>query len=146
MPAYKQLKITPMQLYSWANEHVTGIKVMFVSKQDIAEHSLKIEPRLQNAKTVVGTKSYHRFVPLADNKLRMHHLSVDQIGTVVQVGVHASSVSINFPTQMELKPWMYVAVVYDNKWYVGCIADWSEQFEVNLHASVQYKEQFFLAN
>ena len=57
-----------MQLYSWANEHVTGIN-MFVSKQDIAEHSLKIEPRLQNAKTVVGTRSHHRFVPLADNKL-----------------------------------------------------------------------------
>ena len=45
--------LTPMQLYSWANEHVTGIKVMFVSKQDIAEQSLKIEPRFQNAKTVV---------------------------------------------------------------------------------------------
>ena len=33
----------------------------------------------------------------------MHHLSMDQIGTVVQVGVHASSISMNFPTQMELK-------------------------------------------
>ena len=32
---------------------------------------------------------------------------------------------MNFPTQMELKPGMYIAVVYDNKWYVGCIADWS---------------------
>ena len=36
---------------------------------------------------------------------------------------------MNFPTQMELKPGMYVAVVYDNEWYVGCIADRSEQFE-----------------
>ena len=92
MPACKQLKrdkfLTPMQLYSWANKHVTGI---FVSKQDIAEHSLKIEPRLQNAKTVVGTRSHHRFIPLADNKLRMHHLSMDQIGTVVQVGVHVET-------------------------------------------------------
>ena len=84
---------------------------MFVSKQDIAEHSLNIEPRLQMQKTVVGTRGHHRFVPLADNKLRMHHLSMDQIGIVVQVGVHASSVSMNFPTQMELKPGMYVAVV-----------------------------------
>ena len=31
--------LTPMQIYSWANDHVTGIEVMFVSKQDIAEHS-----------------------------------------------------------------------------------------------------------
>ena len=100
--------LTPMQLYSWANKHVTGI---FVSKQDIAEHSLKIEPRLQNAKTVVGTRSHHRFIPLADNKLRMHHLSMDQIGTVVQVGVHASSISMSFPIEMELKLEMYVAVI-----------------------------------
>ena len=50
--------LTPLQLYYWANEHVTGIKVMFVSKQNVAEHSLKIEPRLQNAKTV-GTRSHH---------------------------------------------------------------------------------------
>ena len=49
--------LTPMQLYCWANKHVTGI---FVSKQDIAEHSLKIEPRLQNAKTVVGTRSHQQ--------------------------------------------------------------------------------------
>ena len=71
--------LTPMQLYSWANQHVTGIKVMFVSKQDIAEHSLKIEPRFQNAKTAVGTRGHHRFVPLADNKLRMHRLSMEQL-------------------------------------------------------------------
>ena len=51
--------LTPLQLYYWANEHVTGIKVMFVSKQNVAEHSLKIEPRLQNAKTVVVTRSHH---------------------------------------------------------------------------------------
>ena len=53
---------------------------------------LKIEPRLQNAKTVVGTRSHHRFIALADNKLRMHRLSMDQIGTVVQVGAHMHSV------------------------------------------------------
>ena len=35
---------------------------------------------------------------------------MDQIGTVVQVGVHASSVSMNFPTQIELKPGMNVVV------------------------------------
>ena len=100
--------LTPMQLYSWTNHHVR-IKVMFVSKQDIAEHFLMI--RFQNAMTVVGTRCHHRFVQLADNKLQMHHLSVDQIGRVVQVGVHASSVSMNFPTQMELKPGVYVAVI-----------------------------------
>ena len=72
---------------------------------------MKIEPRLPSAKTVVGTRSHHRFIPLADNKLRMHHLSMDQMGTVVQVGVHASSISMNFPTQMELKLEMYVVVV-----------------------------------
>ena len=69
VPACKQLKrqiLTPMQLYSWANEHVTVIKVIFVN---IAERSLKIKPRLQNAETVVGTRGHHRFVPLADNKL-----------------------------------------------------------------------------
>ena len=36
---------------------------------------------------------------------------MDQIGTVIQVGVHASSVSMNFPTQMELTPGMYVTVI-----------------------------------
>ena len=97
------------------------------------------------AKTVVGTRSHHIFIPLADNKLRMHCVPMDQIGTGVQVGVHASSVSMNFPTQMELNPGMYIAVVYDNKWYVDCIADRSESFS-KLHASVQYKEQIFLAN
>ena len=44
--------------------------------------------------TVVGTRCHHRFVQLADNKLQMHHLSMDQIGRVVQVGVHASSVML----------------------------------------------------
>ena len=106
------------------NEHVTGFKVRFVSKQDIGEHSLKIEPRLQNAKTVVGTRGHHRFVSLADNKLRMHHLSMDQNGTVVQVGVHASSVSMNFSNGTETRD-----VCRGYKWYVGCIADWSEKIE-----------------
>ena len=36
---------------------------------------------------------------------------MDQSGTVVQVGVHASSISMNFPTQMELKLEMFVAVI-----------------------------------
>ena len=37
---------------------------------------------------------------------------------------------------------MYVAVFYDNKWHVGCIADQSEQFE-ELQHQCSTKNNFF---
>ena len=69
---------------------------------------------------------------------------MEQIGTVVQVDVHASSVSMNFPTQMELKQGMYSMRSYN--WYVSCIADWSadkiEDVLVNcMHQSTNFPGQ-----
>ena len=60
---YDQIQ-TPQDLHKFCEEKISGIKTIFVSKDEIVEHIEVLKGRFANAKTLVGTKKFHHFKPI----------------------------------------------------------------------------------
>ena len=84
-------------------------------------------------KTVAGTQSHHRFVPV-DNfaTVNIYRLSNDSFCTTVAVTTAGAPTDIDC-LAMDINPiesvtlGQYVAAVYDNKWYIGIVTEQSEE-------------------
>ena len=53
----------------------TTIKFFLVQKEDVRKTSATLNARFSSAKTIAGTRQFHRFVPLDHMRLRVHELS-----------------------------------------------------------------------
>ncbi|CAH0556044.1 unnamed protein product [Brassicogethes aeneus] len=115
--------LTPLDLFNWANCNIHNIKFFFVSHADVQQHAKSLEARFQSAKTVPGTRSYHRFVPINNSELILYRLSSDDENSGFKVSLtvrkkHEKNIDID-----ELQPGVYVAAVYDDNWFIGCIKE-----------------------
>lgn len=126
--------MTPSQLFEWAKTNIKGITFCYLSTEEVQECSKTLQSRFMSVKTVAGTRSHHRFVPV-DNlgTLNMHRLSCDSFYTTVSVAISASAATDIDRLAMVINPiervtlGQYVAAVYDNQWYIGIVTEQSEE-------------------
>lgn len=118
--------LTPLEMYTWCKEHIPGIHFIFLEKAEVDKHRESLVDRFVSAKTVPGTRSHHRFVPISLSHLAMFRLSSDVYSTTVAAScetdpnIRSSSVPLE-----KLQP----AATYDNCWYIGCVTERSDQHE-----------------
>lgn len=55
--------LTPEDLYKWCKEHISGIKFIWVEKDEIEEHGKELENRFLNARKIPATRDNHCFIP-----------------------------------------------------------------------------------
>lgn len=57
--------LSAKDLFEWGLKHLTGIQLFFVSTSDIVKDCtlFKLDDRFSKAKTIVGTRNYHAFIP-----------------------------------------------------------------------------------
>jgi hypothetical protein len=88
-----------------------------------------IKQRMENAKTVAGSRSHHKFVPVGEHDLRMYHLSTDDTSTLITATVPMQE-SHHVPiVAADLSPGKYVCVIYDDVWYIAIVEDVSHLHE-----------------
>ena len=123
--------MTPSQLFDWAGSNIKGIKFFYVSAAEVQEHSHELKSRFESTKTVAGTRSHHRFVPVDDlGTVNMYRLSGDPFFTTVTVSKAADSENLSLTDTEEIVTptiGQYVAAIYDNEWYIGLITARSEE-------------------
>ena len=122
--------LTPQDFYTWASENIKNIHFFFVSSEEVNNHKHTIENRMQEAKTVKGSRSHHKFVPVSKHELQMYRFSSDDASTVFNIGTNEEQ-QVD-PDELPLLPTItatdlycgkYVAAVYDMEWYVGIISE-----------------------
>ena len=116
--------LTPIELYNWAEKNIHGIKMFYVSSNDINTHvdQFQLEERYLTAKTVPGTRSNHCFIP-TDSVLIMKRIS-DEIYDEHKFENNVKSTTLNYA---EMIPGKYVACIYDGQWYIGLITENSSE-------------------
>ena len=60
-PAHNQI-LTPLDMFSYCESDVTGIKFFYMSSTTIKENVILLQDRYNAAQTVNGTRQLHRFV------------------------------------------------------------------------------------
>ena len=102
-PAHNQILI-PLDMFSYCESDVTGIKFFYMSSATIKENVILLQDRYNAAQTVKGTRQLHRFVPQPQGTLK-----VQIEDNTLQIG-------------------SFVACTYDEKWWLGMVAQVSDEF------------------
>lgn len=61
--------VTSRKLYEWAREFFKKIEFEYCSLDEYEKHKKHLESRFSNAKTIKGTRQYHRFKPFDKKNL-----------------------------------------------------------------------------
>ena len=126
--------LTPKEMFEWASKNISGINFFYVTTEEISNNAAKFDlaTRFSSAKTLPGTRSHHSFIPTSNVELRMKRVSADKDFTTIRFGPHpqqhaeADDESVSLQ-QNKFQPGKYVACIYDREWYVGTIAEYSEE-------------------
>lgn len=118
--------LTPSELFDWAVEHIKGITFFYVPTEGVQDCSKTLTNRFKSLKTVAGTRSHHRFVPISSTEVNMHRLSNDVFHTTVAITADVESdITISIRSVENIAPGQYVAAVYDAQWYIGIVIEQS---------------------
>ena len=115
--------LTPSDLYQWCQAHISGIKFIWVSKENILEHGKVLNQRFLNAAKVPGTRDNHSFVPGA-NGLMISRVSGPETHFVCS---SESCSETPIETTVSFTPGSYVACLYDGLWWIGSVRSKSEE-------------------
>ena len=74
-PAHNQI-LTPLDMFSYCESDVTGIKFFYMSSTTIKENVILLQDIYNAAQTVKGTRQLHRFVPQPLGKLLVYNTSL----------------------------------------------------------------------
>ena len=72
-PDHNQI-LTPLDMFSYCESDVTGIKFFYMSSTTIEENVILLQDRYNAAQTVKGTRQLHKFVP--QGKLLVYNTSL----------------------------------------------------------------------
>jgi len=78
---------------------------------------------------VPASCSHHRFVALTANKIKLFRLSGDDCGTSVNVSPEPEVEVITGNSINDFHPGQFVAVIYDNDWYIGFMIERSDEHQ-----------------
>lgn len=112
-------------MFSFCNEKLTKIKYFLIKSEEVAKISETLKRHFDCSATVVGTRSYHKYVPVSESIVRCYFTSDSK--------EHADHpVSSSIPLSLKRKD--SIACVYDNQWWIGEVVDVSnENDDVMVH-------------
>lgn len=116
---YNNQILTPQDMFKYCSEKITGIKYIFVPSEEIKQSEAKLTKRFELCLPVMGSRRYHRFVPLSDNQIRCYITSRSQ-----EFDDHKTS--IVFTNTSSFKNMDYVACIYEDQWWLGIVKDKSD--------------------
>ena len=112
-------------MYTFCRNTFNDIHFEIISSEDIEATKPTLEKRFRLGSTLKGTRSFHYFEPFSGHAIGAKRISsdsqfslkVDMIATdLTTTGSTGISPSICTPA-----PGSYIAIAYDQKWYIACV-------------------------
>ena len=86
-------------MFEYCKSAIEGIKLILVEKEEVENVRRSLTMRFENASTVLGTRSFHQFIPLARDKIAMKQCSKDENYDLIydfSIGVEEKPVNFLF--------------------------------------------------
>lgn len=113
--------------YYHVKEKCKSVNCIYVESKDINKTEVSIKHRFDVACTIVGTKSYHRYIPINETQLKSFHTSIDE--NFIVHNIKFDKVKIHNEIQSkDLALGCYVSCFYKKRCCFGIIEDRSEEF------------------
>lgn len=110
--------LTIDDMYKFCTENLKAIKFILVSKDEVVSNHEILKSRFESCHRIVGTRSYHRFVPISEGIIRCYIVS--NSNTFEDHSVYKLS-----PITLTTKE--LVACVYEEQWWIGEVIDISRE-------------------
>ena len=68
--------LSPQAMFKYCNENVEGVHFIYISSEDLTLVRNTLKKRLDTANTIPGTRSFHQFVPLGHQKVKLHIFNI----------------------------------------------------------------------
>lgn len=112
---YDNQILDAISLFEWARENIKNVDFIFSSQEDHIQTAVFLETRFNLAKTVVGTQSFHAFIPKDESTIIVRNFSESSTEEDRKVrlldGIHISEIR------------GYVTAMYENDWYVAYVLE-----------------------
>lgn len=130
------------KMYDWCRQNIDGIHFQHISNDAVTLHCMKfkLEERYATCSTIPGTRNHHCFIPQSLTTLQMRRVSFDNVFTNVNISTMQQNYTIPLAS---LSPGIYIACVYDEKWFLGNIVEISEE---NQDILIKFMKQSISSN
>ena len=68
--------LPPQAMFKYCNENVEGVDFIYISSEDLTLVRNTLKERLDTANTIPGTRSFHQFVPLGHQKVKVYIFNI----------------------------------------------------------------------
>lgn len=118
--AYSNQILTPIDMFEFCKEHLKGIDYSFVTDEQISQHyNTKLRDRFETCETIVGTRSFHCFIPVPDS----NNLKCSITSQTTEHEIHPTTKAV----QITLHARDSIACVYDDQWWLAEVNDISDE-------------------
>ena len=119
---YEQQIMTPRQLFDWATKNVTAVEFRYTTNEDHLNEEAALNERFARARTIAGTQKLHAFIPASK------HTVVTKIFSAAAEKKNASVCVLEDELELN-KINGFVACVYGEEWWLGCVLEVNESEE-----------------
>lgn len=114
------------QLFTFCNEHITGITYFLIKKEAIENHAATLDERFNKCQRVVGTRKFHKFQAISENEIRCYLTS--------DTDKFEDHVTLVKEITLSLQEKDLIACIYEGQWWIGEIESISlEHNDVYVH-------------
>lgn len=119
---YDNQILTPIQLYEWAVENLSGINFAFSTQDEYVESETFLNDRFSQAVTIKGTQQYHAYIPVHSSvsKICVKIFSEDTTERTVIIRKCSEKLQMSEVSG-------YITAVYDQKWWLAYVLEKNEE-------------------
>ena len=117
--------LSPEDMYDFCVKNIPGIKYIYVRSEEVVNHEGELRARFDSCLPIPKTRSYHKYVPLSDRKVRCFRTSIS---------TDFQEVNVTKESLLSLQTGGKVACIYEENWYIGIVEEVSiKHDDVKVH-------------
>lgn len=109
--------MTVRQLYEWASVSIQAVQFEYSSMEDYKKEAECLQQRFILSRTIPGTRKYHSFIPISNEKVKVAYYSRSNTFREERVTlVHTDLPSIESITG-------FVTCISEDNWWLACVIE-----------------------
>lgn len=117
---YEDQIMTPYQLFNWASRNISVVTFEYCSNDEYLAEERNLADRFEKCKTIPGTRKFHSYVPISNDRLQTKVYSSSTNVQVKRVTAKHDELELEQITG-------FVTCIHKRHWWLGCVLQYDEE-------------------